>query len=61
MTITETPNGWQVEPSTSDERKCLSMLFQALKETYAGVSATEVDSPQASHSLPLAHSQNKVA
>ena len=60
MTIIKTPNGWIVEPSTSDEHKCLSMLFEALKEKYAAL-VTGGDLPQANPLPALGHDRNKAA
>jgi len=60
MIITETPNGWEIEPSTSDERKHLEFLFFALREAYASLVSSE-DYVQANHSPSLGQTQNMVS
>jgi hypothetical protein len=60
MKITKTPDAWIVEPHTSDERKCLAMLFEALQEKY-GTLVSGGDLPQANYQQALDHDRNKAA
>ena len=40
MKIEKNARGWQISPSTSDERTALEFLLNALEEKYAKVSET---------------------
>lgn len=60
MQIIKTPNGWLVEPCTSEEQKHLDWLVIAMKQAYEKAASTE-DGSSASHLQTEAHTPCMVA
>lgn len=61
MQIIETPNGWRVEPTSSDERKSLAFLLGALREAYGKTAEVTSDSSPANRSLSSGEIPNRDA